>query len=73
MRIKFRILWTKIGFVIVDARLPGAVETMLQNIWVVMFAFLIITLVFPWFVVPLLVLIVLYYFITKIFRYITSV
>ncbi|KAK6629679.1 hypothetical protein RUM43_003497 [Polyplax serrata] len=52
----------------IDSRLPESVETMLQNIWAVMFSFLSITLVFHWFLIPMLVLACLYYFISRIFR-----
>ncbi|KAL0274896.1 UNVERIFIED_CONTAM: hypothetical protein PYX00_002924 [Menopon gallinae] len=52
----------------IDYRLPVAVETLLQNIWGVIFAFLLITVVFPWFIVAIIILGVLYFLVGKIFR-----
>ncbi|XP_066994509.2 ATP-binding cassette sub-family C member 5 isoform X2 [Anabrus simplex] len=52
----------------VDVRLPIAVENIIQNIWIVFFAIISICLVFPWFVIPLVFLAVLYYTISSIFR-----
>ncbi|XP_063238702.1 ATP-binding cassette sub-family C member 5-like isoform X1 [Bacillus rossius redtenbacheri] len=52
----------------VDSRLPINIESMLQNIWTIVFAIMFICLAFPWFIIPLLVLAVVYYFISKIFR-----
>ncbi|PSN45519.1 hypothetical protein C0J52_13173 [Blattella germanica] len=52
----------------VDTRLPITVESILQNVWIVMFAILFICLVFPWAVIPLIILGIIYYIISKIFR-----
>jgi len=55
-------------FFTVDVRLPITVERILQNMWIVLFAILFVCLIFPWFVIPLLILAVFYYVISKIFR-----
>ncbi|XP_069692470.1 ATP-binding cassette sub-family C member 5-like isoform X3 [Periplaneta americana] len=52
----------------VDTRLPITVESIMQNVWIVLFAVLFVCLVFPWFIIPLLILAVIYYIISKIFR-----
>lgn len=52
----------------VDIRLPITVESIIQNVWIVMFAVLFICLVFPWAVIPLIILGIVYYIISKIFR-----
>ncbi|XP_021928372.1 multidrug resistance-associated protein 5-like isoform X2 [Zootermopsis nevadensis] len=52
----------------VDVRLPTTIESFLQNVWIVLFAILFVCLVFPWFIIPLVILAVIYYFISKIFR-----
>lgn len=54
--------------ILAESRLPVVLETMVQNVWLVAFAFLFISMVFPWFLLPLLVLSFLYYYISKIFR-----
>nr|CAD7397359.1 unnamed protein product [Timema cristinae] len=51
----------------VDTRLPITLESILQNMWLVLFAVMFICLVFPWFIIPMLLLFILYYFISKIF------
>lgn len=45
-----------------------SLENVMQSVFVVAFSFLFITMVFPWFLLPLVVLAVLYYYISKIFR-----
>ncbi|XP_049784173.1 ATP-binding cassette sub-family C member 5-like isoform X2 [Schistocerca cancellata] len=52
----------------VDVRLPITVETIMQNILLVVFAILFICVVFPWFFVAVIVLGVVYHLISKIFR-----
>nr|CAD7589367.1 unnamed protein product [Timema genevievae] len=51
----------------VDTRLPITLESILQNMWLVLFAVMFICLVFPWFIIPMVLLFILYYFISKIF------
>jgi ATP-binding cassette subfamily C (CFTR/MRP) protein 5 len=55
-------------FFSVDVWLPITVESILQNVWIVLFAILFVCLVFPWFIVPLLILAAIYYVISKVFR-----
>ncbi|GFG38298.1 hypothetical protein Cfor_11595 [Coptotermes formosanus] len=52
----------------VDVWLPMTVETILQNLWIVLFAVLFVCLVFPWFIIPLLILAVFFYIISTVFR-----
>jgi hypothetical protein len=55
-------------FIAVDVWLPMTVETILQNLWIVLFAVLFVCLVFPWFIIPLLILAVFFYIISTVFR-----
>jgi hypothetical protein len=55
-------------FIAVDVWLPITVENILQNLWIVLFAVLFVCLVFPWFIIPLLVLAVLFYIFSTVFR-----
>ncbi|XP_012276632.1 multidrug resistance-associated protein 5 isoform X2 [Orussus abietinus] len=52
----------------VDNRLPFTLETIIQNVIVILFAVVGVCVVFPWFMVPLVVLGALYYYIGKVFR-----
>ncbi|RZF41687.1 hypothetical protein LSTR_LSTR011622 [Laodelphax striatellus] len=52
----------------VDARIPDTLESLLQDGWNLIFAILTICLVFQWFIVPLFILLIIYYCVTKIFR-----
>jgi len=52
----------------VDVWLPITVENILQNLWIVLFAVLFVCLVFPWFIIPLLILAVFFYMISTVFR-----
>lgn len=52
----------------VDVWLPITVENILQNLWIVLFAVLFVCLVFPWFIIPLLILAVFFYIISTVFR-----
>ncbi|KAI5748948.1 hypothetical protein M8J76_003518 [Diaphorina citri] len=52
----------------VDSRLPYSLESSIQNMWSMLFAFLMICFVFPWFALPLLIITTLYHLISKVFR-----
>ncbi|KAL1122346.1 hypothetical protein AAG570_003751, partial [Ranatra chinensis] len=52
----------------IETYLPTSLEGMIQGIWQLAFAVFFICLVFPYFVLPLFGLTILYYFISKIFR-----
>lgn len=52
----------------VDCQLPITLECMLEDSCTLMFAILFICLVFPWFVIPLIILSVLYFTVSRIFR-----
>ncbi|KAE8744038.1 ABC-transporter, subfamily C member 08 [Frankliniella occidentalis] len=52
----------------VDSRLPGTVENLISNFWILSFAILIVCVVFPWFFVALIPLCIVYYFMSRIFR-----
>ncbi|XP_023713114.1 multidrug resistance-associated protein 5 isoform X5 [Cryptotermes secundus] len=52
----------------VDVWLPITVESIMQNMWIILFAILFVCLAFPWFIIPLLVLAAIYYVISKVFR-----
>lgn len=55
-------------FIAVDVWLPITVENILQNLWIVLFAILFVCLVFPWFIIPLLILAVFFIIISTLFR-----
>uniref|UniRef100_A0A8D8PRR9 Multidrug resistance-associated protein 5 n=2 Tax=Cacopsylla melanoneura TaxID=428564 RepID=A0A8D8PRR9_9HEMI len=52
----------------VDSRLPYSLESSIQNMWSMVFAFLMICFVFPWFLLPLLVITTVYHVVSKVFR-----
>uniref|UniRef100_A0A1B6LUM9 Multidrug resistance-associated protein 5-like n=1 Tax=Graphocephala atropunctata TaxID=36148 RepID=A0A1B6LUM9_9HEMI len=52
----------------VDAHLPFTLECMLEDGCSLIFAILFICLVFPWFIIPLVVLSVLFFAVSRIFR-----
>lgn len=55
-------------FVPVDSLLPYSLESSIQNMWSMLFAFLMICFVFPWFLLPLLVITTIYQIVSKVFR-----
>uniref|UniRef100_A0A4D5R9Z5 ABC protein, subfamily ABCC n=1 Tax=Scolopendra viridis TaxID=118503 RepID=A0A4D5R9Z5_SCOVI len=52
----------------IDVRLPFVVETFLQNLWVILFSLLFVVLIFPWFLIPMAVLSIMFFFLYVIFR-----
>ncbi|XP_046735959.1 ATP-binding cassette sub-family C member 5-like [Diprion similis] len=52
----------------VDNRLPISLTSLMQNVFIIFFAILVICLVLPWFILPLCILIIVYYFVSKVFR-----
>ncbi|XP_046413794.1 ATP-binding cassette sub-family C member 5-like isoform X2 [Neodiprion fabricii] len=52
----------------VDNRLPISLTSLMQNLFVIFFAILVICLVLPWFILPVCILAIVYYFVSKVFR-----
>uniref|UniRef100_A0A1B6CJL9 Uncharacterized protein n=1 Tax=Clastoptera arizonana TaxID=38151 RepID=A0A1B6CJL9_9HEMI len=51
-----------------DSHLPFTLENMLEDLFTLMYSFLFICIVFPYFILPLVLLSIIYYSISKIFR-----
>ncbi|XP_046465704.1 ATP-binding cassette sub-family C member 5-like isoform X6 [Neodiprion pinetum] len=52
----------------VDNKLPISLTSLMQNLFVIFFAILVICLVLPWFILPVCILAIVYYFVSKVFR-----
>ncbi|XP_067143181.1 ATP-binding cassette sub-family C member 12-like isoform X1 [Centruroides vittatus] len=52
----------------VDTQLPTLIETFLQHLMFIIFSLVVIALVFPWFLIPLLVIAIGFIFLQRIFR-----
>lgn len=52
----------------VETRLPTTLESLLHGLWNISFSVLFICLAFPLFVIPLLIICIIYYFVNRTFR-----